>query len=132
MISRHNPTGLFDTSKLGFPQIAVVETGRLMFTNAVSLDKDFNLIGKGDLNVQLRQSLANIAISLEEVGAKPSDICQMRVNVVKMTDESRIAVMSELEVFYGENKRASNALIGVDRLARPDLLVEIEITAAID
>ena len=132
MITRHNPPSVFDTTSLGFPQIAISDSRRLLFTNSVALDCAFNIVGAGDLAAQMRQTLENISALLAHVGGAPGDICQMRVNIVGMTDETRLTVLEELNRFYGDNERASNALIGVERLARPELLVEIEIVAAID
>lgn len=132
MIERCNPSTVYDTAKLGFPQILLVGGGRLMFANAVAFDQQYEVVGAGDFGVQMRQALANIRAMLDDVAAAPADICQMRINVVGMNDETRFQVRDALEEFYGPQERASNALIGIDRLARPDLLVEIEVIAAVN
>ena len=117
---------------MGFPQVLIADPQRLLFANSVSLDRDMNLIGEGDLKVQMRQTLSNLRAILESADATPANILQMRVNVAQMNDESRLVVIEELNDFYGERPRASNALIGIDRLARPQLLVEIEIIAGLE
>lgn len=131
-ISRINPDGVFDTTKLGFPQVVVSNGGKLLFTNSVAMDTEMNIIGVGSLDAQMKKCLSNLRILLESSGATPGDIVQMRVNVVNLQDDSRHIVIDNLNEFYGDYGRGSNALIGVDRLARKELLVEIEIIAAIN
>lgn len=130
-VSRYCPEGIFDTAPMGFPQVLIASPGKLLFANSVSLDENMTLVGEDDFEAQMRYSLHNLKVILESAGATPGEILQMRVNVVGMTDISRIAVIKTLNEFYDEHPRGSNALIGVDRLARPQLLVEIEIIAGL-
>jgi enamine deaminase RidA (YjgF/YER057c/UK114 family) len=131
-VSRYCPKGVFDTTPMGFPQVLIAAPGKLLFANSVSLDENMTLVGENDFEAQMRFALHNLNVILESAGATPGEILQMRVNVVGMTDTSRIAVIKTLNEFYGDYPRGSNALIGIDRLARPQLLVEIEIIAGLE
>ncbi|MCA8890054.1 MAG: RidA family protein, partial [Parvularculaceae bacterium] len=98
----------------------------------VALDKNGALVGKGDLQAQTRQALANLSTVLAAAGAKPSDVVRMRTYIVGHKPEYLESVCKAISGFYGDAPPAANTLIGVQALAEPDFLIEIEVTAQID
>lgn len=128
-ITRINPAEVFDTTRLGFPTMALVQGGRTIYTGSVALDKQMQVVGAGDLHAQLRKTLDNIRLALAAAQATPADVAHMRVYVVNLQSDDRFAVLDALKEFYGTGPAGANTLIGIQGLARPELLVEIEVVA---
>ncbi|MEX0282233.1 MAG: RidA family protein [Arenibacterium sp.] len=129
---RVNPPSLYDSVTYGFSHATTSEPGRLLhLSGQVAWDKDHNLVGDGDLQLQARQALANLKEVLASQGCTPADIVRLRTYVVDHTPEKLGPVTGELMAFYGDTVPAANTWIGVQALALPDFLVEIEATAIV-
>ena len=73
MIERTNAPAL--SQPPGYSHVVVASGSRLVTTaGAVPLDAEGNLVGAGDLHAQARQTLQNLAIALEAVGARGRDV----------------------------------------------------------
>jgi enamine deaminase RidA (YjgF/YER057c/UK114 family) len=129
---RINPPALYNSVQFGFSH-AVRQRGgdTLHLAGQVAWDKDGKLVGAGDLAAQTRQALANIRTVLASAGSSPADIVRLRTYVVGHSPEKLGPVLGEIGQFYGDAVPASNTFIGVEALALPDFLVEIEATAVI-
>lgn len=92
-------------------------------TTAVSGD---SIVGGADISAQTRFILQKIESVLEETGAAMRDVTRTRIYVTDITQwESVGHVHGE---FFSEIKPAST-MVEVSNLIRPELLVEIEVTA---
>jgi len=132
-IARIQPPGVYDTQGFGYTQVITVSAGKLVFVaGSVAYDRDRNLVGKGDLEAQMRQALDNLKRSLAAVGAGPGDIVRLRSFIVDLHPLDLQIVRRTLAAFFGDAPRPTSTLIGVQALARPEFLVEIDATAAID
>jgi enamine deaminase RidA (YjgF/YER057c/UK114 family) len=81
MIERTNAPAL--SPPPGYSHVVVASGSRLVTTaGAVPLDAEGNLVGAGDLHVQARQTLENLALALEAVGATAQDVIKITVYVV--------------------------------------------------
>jgi enamine deaminase RidA (YjgF/YER057c/UK114 family) len=89
------------------------------------------LVGEGDLAAQCAQALANLAAVLAAAGATPADVLRLRTYVVGHSPDKLPVIGAALAAFYGDVLPAPNTLIGVEALALPGFLVEIEATAAV-
>jgi enamine deaminase RidA (YjgF/YER057c/UK114 family) len=129
---RINPPTLYNSVQFGFSH-AVRQRGgdTLHLAGQVAWDKEGKLVGAGDLAAQTRQALANIRTVLAAAGASPADIVRLRTYVVGHSPEKLGPVLAEIGQFYGDAVPASNSFIGVQALALPDFLIEIEATAVI-
>lgn len=129
---RVNPPSLYNSVQFGFSH-AVRQRGgdTLHLAGQVAWDKDGKLVGAGDLAAQTRQALANLRAVLASAGATPADIVRLRTYVVDHSPDKLGPVLGEIGVFYGGALPAANTFIGVQALALPDFLVEIEATAVI-
>jgi enamine deaminase RidA (YjgF/YER057c/UK114 family) len=127
---RKNPDTLFDASPWGFHQVQI-STGQRMIHIAgqASLDRAAEIVGAGDLAAQMAQTFANIALALESAGAQRSDIASLRIYIVDYVPDHAPIIVAALLDFFGAEHVPPNALIGVQALAIPGLLVEIEATA---
>lgn len=128
-----NPTSMYASTKFGFSH-ATRSTSRtlLHLAGQVAWDKDYRLVGPGDIRAQAAQALANLKLVLAEAGAKPSDVVRMRTYLVNHTADDLKAIGRLLVDFYGGAEPAANTVVGVSRLAMPEFLCEIEVTAAVD
>jgi len=128
-----NPAALYESTAYGFSH-AVASNGATLVHCAgqVAWDKDYQVVGGDDLGAQARQALANLKTVLAEAGAGVEDIVRLRTYVVNHNPDCIAPVGAALAEFYGEVMPAANTWIGVQALALPDFLIEIEATAQID
>jgi len=129
---RINPAALYESTRFGFSHAAIDEaSGTIHLAGQVAWDKDYNVIGGGDLAAQARQALANIATVLAEAGAGVADLLRLRTYIVNYDVSKLEAVGGELAAFYGDVVPAPNTIVGVQALALPDFLIEIEAVAVL-
>jgi len=132
MIKRINPKSLYDSLPFGFSHATLQEGGKTVhLAGQVAWDAAGNVVGPGDLAAQARQALANLKAVLAEVGASPADIVRLRTYVVDHAPDKLGPVLGQFPDFYEGAVPAPNTFIGVQALALPDFLVEIEATAAL-
>jgi len=128
-----NPSTLYGSVELGFSH--AVKSDRKVTVHCsgqVAWDKDRNTVGDGDIGVQARQALANLKVVLAESGAQVSDVVRLRTYVVNHNPALLEPIGMAMAEFYGDVLPAANTLIGVQALAMPEFLIEIEATAVID
>ena len=125
-----NPSTMYDAVEYGFSHAVESTAGRLVhLAGQVAWDKDRSVVGAGDLAAQAMQCVENLRAVLADVGATPADVVRLRTYVVDHTPEKLAPIGAALAAFYGNGLPAANTLIGVQALALPDFLIEIEATA---
>ena len=128
-----NPTSLFESMKYGFSHaIKANGTTTIHCAGQTAWDKDCNLIGGDDIGAQAKQALDNLKIVLAESGASVADVVRIRTYVVNHKPEYLEPIGMALAEFYGETMPAANTLVGVQTLALPEFMIEVEATAEID
>lgn len=126
------PKNLFESAPYGFSQVVACSGQRLVYcAGQTANDKDLNFIGAGDFKVQLEASLENVRIALAAAGAEPTDVVSIRTYVVDYTPEHLDTVGSVMNEFFGDDLPAST-LIGVQALALPHFLCEVEAMAVVE
>ncbi|WP_116365954.1 RidA family protein [Parahaliea mediterranea] len=128
-----NPQTLYASTQYGFSH--AVKSSRnttIHCAGQVAWDKDYNVVGGNDIGAQARQALANLKEVLAAAGAGIEDIVRLRTYVVNHQPEYLEPIGMALGEFYGDVTPAANTWIGVQALAMPDFLVEIEATAEIN
>ena len=127
---RINPDSLYNSVQYGFSHAVESSPGRLLhLSGQVAWDKDMSVVGGSDIALQARQCLANLKTVLAEAGLGVEDIVRIRTYVVDHDMDKLQAVGPELGAFWGDVTPAANTWIGVQALALPDFLIEIEATA---
>lgn len=127
-----NPPNLYNSVQYGFSHAALQHGGRtLHLAGQVAWNAKGDLVGEGDLAQQTRQVLENLKGVLTAVGARPTDLVRLRTYVVKHTPDKLGVVLGEIKAFYEGAEPAPNTYLGVEALALPELLVEIEAIAVI-
>ena len=131
-VTRINPPSLFDALRYGFSHASLQEGGRtLHLAGQVAWDKEGTIIGAGDLAAQTRQALVNLKTVLDAAGATVADLVRVRTYVVDHNPDKLGPVLDEMTSFYGDVVPPPNTFIGVQALALPDFLIEIEAIAVI-
>lgn len=109
---------------------ATVSAGDLVCTaGACPLDDQGNVVAKGDVAAQARQTLRNLAIALEDAGATIKHVVKTTVYVASSDRADLVAAWDEVAAFFGDHDVPST-LLGVAVLGYQDQLVEIEAIAA--
>jgi enamine deaminase RidA (YjgF/YER057c/UK114 family) len=108
---------------------AVRAGGWLAVSGTTSFDERGLIVGQGQMYVQARQAIANIASVLERAGLSLANVVRTRMFV---TDMSRFADVARAhgEVFHANPPAAT--IVEVTRLIHPDMLIEIEADAYAD
>ena len=116
--------------KLGFDQAQLVEGHRRQLICSVqdAVDADGNTQHPGDMAAQLGLALDNLEAVL--AGADMTFANVVRINVYTTDVDSMFPHFGALnERFGGTGQRFATSVLGVARLATPDLLVALEATA---
>ena len=91
-------------------------------------DADHRML-KGDFDAQVHQAFANIAETLQRVGASLKDIVSMTVYIADTRHGDRFV---ELRKEYFPTDFPASTLVTVTGFARPEMLVEITPVAVVD
>lgn len=116
-----------------YTHVVSAQGGRIVFISGqVALDKNGNIVGPGDLAKQAEQVFQNLQACLASVGATFSDVTKITTFIVGYQAGRDRAVLGAVRQKYlpAENPPAST-LVGVQALATPDIMIEIEATAVL-
>jgi 2-iminobutanoate/2-iminopropanoate deaminase len=127
-IERTNPPTL--STPTGFTHVVEV-TGAaktVYIAGQVAFDASGKVVGAGDMKAQTEQVFKNLEAALKAAGATFADVVKMNTYV---TDMSELAVIREVRSRYFGTTTPASTLVQVSGLARPELLIEIEVIAAV-
>jgi len=85
---------------------------------------DRRFIGLGDAAAQTEQAMRNVRQLIEEIGAKMEDICRIKVWV---TDRAYLAPVMEVVGQHLHGIPVASSEFIIDGLARPEMLMEIDV-----
>ena len=115
-----------------FSQIVIVPAATrrtIHISGQVAVDPELRVIGVGDLATQAEYAFANLATALAAADTSPEEVVRLGIYIVDYRREHAAIIQKALRrVFAGDHLPASTWL-GVQSLALPDLLIEIEATA---
>lgn len=113
----------------GYAQSVKVED-TIYVSGQVSHDETGKIVGRGDMEAQMRQSYTNIQKVLAQYGATMNNIVDETLFVTDMDAAFSAAVKCRENVFSGIPVVAST-IVQIQRLAFPDLLIEIRCVARV-
>ena len=127
-VQRLAPEGLFKPT--AYSQVVVATGHRLVFVSGqVSIDADGKLVAPGDFASQARQVHANLRTALEGAGANPADVVKLTTYVVRYTPELRPLLAEARAAIFNPAVLPASTLVGVQALAEPGYLIEVEAIA---
>ncbi|MCC7411502.1 MAG: RidA family protein [Gammaproteobacteria bacterium] len=132
-IEHLSPDTLFDSRPYAFTQVVASEGKRLIHcAGQTAWDRHQNLIGAGDLGAQTRCALENLRHALAAAGASPANVVRIRTYIPQYQPAMLEIVSPVFAGFFAPAPAPANTLIGVQALALPEFLIEIEATAVVD
>ena len=128
----HNPKELFDSKQFGFSQIVVAKPGRHVYISGqVAWDADRKIVGKGDLALQIQQSIDNLAIALASLGGSLQDVVILRIYKVHYQESDGPIISEALLRNFDSDHLPASTWVSVDGLANEEFMIEIEAQAVI-
>jgi 2-iminobutanoate/2-iminopropanoate deaminase len=116
------PTGYTHIVEVNGPARTVYISGQIAF------DTDGKIVGAGDMKAQAEQVFKNLEIALTAAGAKFADIVKMNTYI---TDMSKAQAVRDVRARYFGDTTPASTFVQVAGLVRPELMLEIEVVAAV-
>lgn len=130
MTVRINPETL--SKPTGYSHIAIVPAGRQVhISGQVAFDVSGAVVGKGDIGAQAEQVYANLEKALAAAGAGFRHVFKMNTYVVGLRPELLPPIRAVRARYFGDGPYPASTLVGVTALVHPDLLLEVEVSAAL-
>jgi reactive intermediate/imine deaminase len=127
-VKRSNPPTL--STPTGYTHIVEV-TGpnkTVYISGQIALDHSGQLVGAGDMKAQAAQVFKNLESALTAAGATFSNVVKMNTYV---TDMDKLPDVREIRARYFGTVTPASTLVQVVHLARPDLMIEVEVIAVV-
>lgn len=121
---------VYKTKSFGFSQ-AIVVNGLLFASGQVGWDTSYQLTGKRQFEDQVKQCFINIDKIVSAGGSTINDIIFLRFYVKELDDSKRGLVGDYVRKYFTTDYKPATTLIGVETLARNDLMIEIEVIAKV-
>ena len=118
----HRPTG--------YTHVVEVTAGRPVYlAGQVAIDRSGAVVGRGDIGAQARQVFDNLQAALQAVGAGFEQLVKLTYYLV---DATQLPVVREVRDQYLNTRQPpASTAVEVRRLARDDLLIEVEAVAVV-
>lgn len=112
--------------------VAVSGGAKMVYVSGqVSYDRDGFVIGKDDMRAQAEQVFKCLTHNLKAAGATWSDVVKLNGYMVRINADA-VNVYREVRSRYLDPKRMpASTLVCVKRLVHDDLLLEVEVIAAV-
>ncbi len=126
-----NPAGL--RTPTGYTHVVAVSGGRTLYiAGQVAFNEKGEVVGKGDLRAQARQVFENLRLALAGAGATFKDVVKWNTYVVNFKPEDLPVLREVRSELLKDVTPPASTLVGVQALANPDFLIEIEAIAVVD
>jgi enamine deaminase RidA (YjgF/YER057c/UK114 family) len=127
-----NPKELGAAPKFYSHAVTLSGPAKLIYVSGqVSWGPDGKVVGAGDMRAQCEQVFKNLTAVLRAAGAGWGDIVKMNSYMVGLNAEN-VAALREIRAGYLKpGQLAASTLVGVTSLVQPELLLEVEVVAAL-
>ncbi|RWE12675.1 MAG: RidA family protein [Mesorhizobium sp.] len=124
-----NPEGI--DAPNNYTHVIIARGSRMVFiAGQYPEDVNGNLVGRGDMRAQAAQAFANLSLAIKAAGARPEDVTRLGIYVANYKREFLPMIDPGRRAVFGDHY-PTDVLIGVETLAFPDYLIEVEATAVI-
>ena len=112
----------------GYSHVVEVGAGRTIYVSGqIAMDAAGRVVGAGDVAAQTRQVFENLKTALGAVDASLGHVVKI---TVFMTDVAQLQRFREVrDSYFTQAPPPASSLVEVRRLARPELLLEVEAVA---
>lgn len=126
------PDTLYHSAQFDYAQAVVASGGKTIYiAGQTAWNKELKMPGGTDVAAQLKQALGNVRLALAAAGASPANLVQLRTHIVNYSADLLPAIGPVLHEFLDPAHLPAATLIGVQSLALPELLVEVDAVAVI-
>src|SRR5215471_5464962 len=117
----------------GYSQVGEVTGGKVVYiAGQVALDASGNFVGKDDFRAQVEQVFKNLDAAVRAAGGSFHDVIKLNYYCASAVDPSLIAKAREVRDQYVNTQNPpTSTFVVVDRLVRPELLIEVEAVAVV-
>jgi enamine deaminase RidA (YjgF/YER057c/UK114 family) len=134
VFERIAPSGLADSQKLwNYSQVIAAKPGARFIEVAGTTgdDQEGNIVPPGTFEAQVQRTFANLEVSLRAAGASGHDVVRVRIYVVGLDGQRHWPVINAAMRKHFGDQGPTSTLVGVQALAAPEILFEIDATAAV-
>jgi enamine deaminase RidA (YjgF/YER057c/UK114 family) len=115
-----------------YTHVVSARGSRVVFISGqVAADQNGQVVGQGDLARQAEQVFENLKACLASVGAGFEDVTKMTTFIVNYQPEHRAMIGGLRQRYLPQVNPPASTLLGVQALATPEILIEIEATAVL-
>ncbi len=126
-----DPDGLFPSGT--YTHTVVASGARTVYISGqVAQDASGEVVGPGDLAAQTEQVMKNLGAALAAAAAGYDDVVKITTLVVGYRPEHRAVLTEARSRHFRPDRPPASTLVGVEALARPEFLVEIEAIAVLE
>jgi enamine deaminase RidA (YjgF/YER057c/UK114 family) len=125
-----NPDGV--SQPTNYTHVVANDGSRIVFISGqVAVGKDGKVVGEGDLAAQAEQVFTNLKTCLDSVGGTFADVSKLTTFVVNYKPEHRAIIGAARQKHLPGTNPPASTLVGVQALALPELMIEIEAVAVL-
>lgn len=125
-----NPDGLWKPSIL--TQVITTTGGTTVhISGQPAYDETGAVVAPGDLAAQIEKALSNVEVALRSVNADWTNVVKM-VSYIVGYEPSNRTLLTEIRNRFFTTPPPTTTLIGIEALAMPGVLFEVDVTAVID
>jgi len=127
-----NPAALGAPPRFYSHAVSIAGPAKLVYVSGqVSWGADGKVVGAGDMRAQWEQVVKNLTLVLRAAGAGWNDVIKMNGYMVGI-NAGNVAAYREVRSGYLKAKELpASTLVGVTSLVQPELLLEVEVLAAL-
>ena len=127
-----NPPALGAPPRFYSHAVGLEGPAKLVYVSGqVSWGPDGKVVGAGDMRAQCEQVFRNLTSVLKAAGAGWGDIIKMNSYMVGLSAENVAAFRDTRQAYLKPGQLPASTLVGVTSLVQPELLLEVEVVAAI-
>ena len=127
-----NPKALGTPPRFYSHAVSIEGPAKLVYVSGqVSMDQDGKVVGVGDMRAQSEQVFKNLTQVLRAAGAGWDDVIKMNSYMVGLNAENVAAYREGRSSHLKAKRPPASTLVVVTSLVQPELLLEVEVVAAI-